>query len=73
VQRGERGPVVGHEPLALGQVPEQGAVADERQRVLALAPDELGNAVGLPVDDLDRLALLVGTFGVAGPARHHRG
>jgi len=66
VQRGKRGPVGGGEALVAGQVPEHVAVGDERAGVLTTAAGEPGEGVGELVDDLDRLALLVGALGIAG-------
>ena len=49
----------------VGQVTEKITVGDERGRIRALAAGGPDEAVGEPVDHLDRLALLVHALRVA--------
>ncbi len=72
VQRREVALVGRREPLVVDQIAEQLPVADERERIVALRLRGGVQRVGQPVDDLDRLAVLVDALGVARPRRHDR-
>jgi hypothetical protein len=67
VQRLQEGGVGGGERLAVDEVAEEVAVAQERELVLLVAAGGSHDLVLVPVDDLDRLALLVDPLGVARP------
>jgi hypothetical protein len=73
MQRVEGGDVSAREPFVIDEVAEDVAVGDEGHRILTLAACAGGQWLLELVDDLDRLALVVHSLGVARPAGHHRG
>ena len=73
MKRTQRGSVGSHKRLLLDQIAEELAACDERQRIFALTLGESHDPVALAIDDVDRRALLVNTFGVPRPAGNDRG